>query len=70
MNETIEVFLWPDKIIETAFSVLDEFRIKNEKAKSILNDVQKSVSGWQTTARFLGIPKQEISSMESAFQVK
>ena len=57
-------------LIETAFSVLKEFRIKNEKAKSILKDVQKSVSEWQTTARFLGISKQEISRMESEFQVR
>jgi serine/threonine-protein kinase HipA len=53
--------------IETAFSIMEEFRINKNTASSILADVQSSVSEWQNTARSLGISKQEINSMKSAF---
>jgi len=53
--------------IDAAFSVLDEFRLSKEKANSIYKDVYGSVSEWKSTARSLGISKQEISMMESAF---
>ncbi|MDR0314124.1 MAG: type II toxin-antitoxin system HipA family toxin [Treponema sp.] len=53
--------------VEVAFSVIDEFRIKKDKAESILADIRRSLSGWQNTARSLGISRQEIDRMESAF---
>jgi serine/threonine-protein kinase HipA len=53
--------------IETALSIIGEFRIKKDKAESILADVQRSLSGWKTIARSLGISRQEIDRMESAF---
>ena len=57
-------------LMDTAFSVKDEFRLNSEKANSIYQDVNNSVSEWKNTARFLNIGKQEISMMESAFYVK
>jgi len=53
--------------IDTAFSVIDEFRLNMEKANAIYEDVKDSVSEWKTIAISLGISKQEISLMESAF---
>jgi serine/threonine-protein kinase HipA len=57
-------------LIETAFSVIDEFRIKKDKAKSIFADVKHSVAEWQSVARSLGISRQEIDRMETAFTVR
>jgi serine/threonine-protein kinase HipA len=54
-------------LIDTAFSVIDEFRLDKKNANSIYNDVNNSVSEWRNTARSLGISKQEINMMESAF---
>ena len=54
--------------IDTAFSVIDEFRLSKEIANSIYKDVRNSVSEWKATASFLGISKQEINMMESAFE--
>ena len=56
-------------LIDTAFSVIDEFRLNKENANSIYRDVNNSVSEWKSAARSLGISKQEISMMESAFFV-
>jgi serine/threonine-protein kinase HipA len=53
--------------IETALSTIDEFRIKKDKAETMLADVQRSISEWKTIARSLGISRREIDRMESAF---
>jgi len=53
--------------IDTAFSVIDDFRLSIENANSIYKDVSNSVSEWKNTARLLGISKNEINIMESAF---
>jgi len=53
--------------IDTAFSVIEEFRLNNDKAYSIYQDVINSVAEWKNIARSLGISKQEISMMESSF---
>jgi len=54
-------------LIDTAFSVIDDFRLSKKNADSIYKDVKISVSGWKNTARSLGISKQEINMMETAF---
>jgi len=54
-------------LIDTAFSVIDEFRLSKENAHSVFSDVNKSVKDWKNIANSLGISKQEISMMESAF---
>jgi serine/threonine-protein kinase HipA len=53
--------------IETALSIIDEFRIKKDKGESMIADVQRSISEWKTVARSLGISRKEIDRMESAF---
>jgi hypothetical protein len=47
--------------------IIDEFRIKKDKATSMLADIQRSLSEWKTVARSLGILQKEIDRMESAF---
>ncbi|MCL2176240.1 MAG: HipA domain-containing protein, partial [Treponema sp.] len=54
-------------LIETAFSVIEEFRINKKEADSIYKKVNKAVSEWKNTAIYLGISKKEIKEMESAF---
>ena len=53
-------------LIDTAFSVIDEFRINKKEANSIYNEVNKAVREWKNTAKLLGISKEEIKNMESA----
>jgi len=55
--------------IETALSVIGEFRIKKERAITILGEVKRSVREWKSTAHYLGISRQEIDSMASAFEI-
>ena len=57
-------------LIETALSVIDEFRINEEQAMSILGDILRALSDWRSIARSLGISGQEIDRMESAFTLK
>ncbi|MCL2834375.1 MAG: type II toxin-antitoxin system HipA family toxin [Treponema sp.] len=54
--------------IETALSVTDEFKLKKEKAKTILEDIRRSVNGWKITARSLGINPDEMERMANAFE--
>ena len=54
--------------LETAFSVINDFRIKKETAMTILNDVQRAVKDWQNSARSLGIKRRESERMASAFE--
>ena len=56
--------------LETALSVIAEFRLRKEKAMAILNDVRRAVSDWQKAARALGISRREIDRMASAFVEK
>jgi len=57
-------------LIDTAFSVLDDFRLNKKEAEKIYRKVIDSVSEWKDTARSLGISKQEITVMESSFLIK
>ena len=54
--------------LETALSVIGEFRLKKEKALVILDEVQRAVGGWQSTALSLGISRRETDRMASAFE--
>ena len=54
-------------LIDTAFSVIDEFRIKKDKAHTLFSDVHNAIKDWKNIARFLNIPKEEINMMKSAF---
>ncbi|MCL2478860.1 MAG: HipA domain-containing protein [Treponema sp.] len=53
--------------VDTALSVIEEFRLKKIKAEAILADIKRAVSSWQSTARSLGIDRGEIERMASAF---
>jgi serine/threonine-protein kinase HipA len=55
--------------LETALSVIGEFRLKKEKALAILGEVQRAVGNWRNVARSLAISRQEIERMASAFEV-
>ena len=54
--------------IETALSVINDFRVKKERAAAILAEVQNAVKGWRGAARSLGINRDEIDRMASAFE--
>ena len=54
--------------LETSLSVIDEFRLKKEKAVKILENVQSAVRAWKSEARLLSISRREIDSMASAFE--
>jgi serine/threonine-protein kinase HipA len=60
-------FISLEASLEAALSVIEEFRLKKEKALSIIEEVKKAVSGWQSAARLLGIRREEIERMASAF---
>jgi len=53
--------------LETAFSVIDDFKLRKEKALAILDVIQQAVEDWQITALSLGISRREADSMASAF---
>jgi serine/threonine-protein kinase HipA len=53
--------------LEAALSVIEEFRLKKEKALSIIEEVKRAVKGWQIAARSLGIRREETERMASAF---
>jgi serine/threonine-protein kinase HipA len=54
--------------LETALSVIDEFKLKKEKALAIIDEVKRAVRGWQDTAHSLGISRDEMERMASAFE--
>jgi serine/threonine-protein kinase HipA len=53
--------------LETALSVIGEFRLKREKALAILDEVQRAVGDWKSAALSLGISRRETTRMASAF---
>jgi serine/threonine-protein kinase HipA len=54
--------------INLALEVAGFFRLKNEKAKEILAEVEKSVRGWRTIAKSIGITKGAQDRMAIAFE--
>lgn len=53
---------------DLAISVAHYFRVENEMARNIVNEVKKSVSIWRTVAKKYGIPYQEQELMAAAFE--
>jgi serine/threonine-protein kinase HipA len=58
----------PTASIETALSVIDEFRIKKNRANEIIQEVGAAVNQWQKIAVQYGLGKREIDRMASAFE--
>ena len=54
--------------IDTALSVIDEFRLSREQAEQIMHDVAEAVSDWRNVAAQLDLSKREIDRMASAFE--
>lgn len=54
--------------IDTALSVIKEFRISKPKAIQIIEEVSQAVQQWKQIAREFGLSKAECDRMESAFQ--
>ncbi len=54
---------------ELALSVAEYFRLSKSKAESIITQIKKSVSRWQTLADKYQIPRQEQEQMSLAFEL-
>ena len=54
--------------IDTAFSVISEFRLSREQSDQITHEVATAVSNWRNVADQLGLSKREIDNMASAFE--
>ena len=54
---------------ELAMDVIDYFRIKPNKAKTMMQEVQKSVRQWEKLAQKIGISREEQERMRDAFFV-
>lgn len=55
--------------IDTALSVIDEFRLTEDEARDILKEVAASVRTWRMVALEAGISKRECDRMASAFEL-
>ncbi len=53
--------------LDTAMRVAQEFRLKREDARAIVEEVASSVEGWRSVAADLGLSKRECDKMASAF---
>jgi serine/threonine-protein kinase HipA len=53
--------------LDLARSVASEFRINNKKSISLIEQIKKAVACWQTEGAKIGITREEIQTMESAF---
>lgn len=56
--------------IDNAMSVIKEFRLSEEKAIQIINEVHTTVSEWRNVASSLGLSKKECDRMASAFNLE
>jgi serine/threonine-protein kinase HipA len=54
--------------LDLALSVAKYFRLNEEEAQAIIEEVKTSVGNWRSVARSLGISKREISQMAPAFR--
>ncbi len=54
--------------IDTALSVIDEFRLEKNQAYKIVKQVATAVSSWRDIAQQFGLSKKEIDRMASAFE--
>jgi len=55
---------------DLAFSVGEYFMLDRAQMKSIVEEVLHSVSKWQQTAKYIGIPRNEQMLMKAAFQLE
>jgi serine/threonine-protein kinase HipA len=55
---------------DLAFSVGEYFMLDRAQMKSILEEVLHSVSKWQQTAKYIGIPRSEQMLMKAAFRLE
>lgn len=53
--------------IDLALSVAKHFRLKNQEAESILNNIRKAVSGWPIAAAKYKLSRREQENMSAAF---
>ena len=51
-----------------AISAAEYFRLNEKKANTILKNIRKIVSNWESEARKIGIPRTEIDLMRAAFR--
>lgn len=58
----------PAASIEALMSAIKHFNISLEKAKGILNDVEKSVSTWRTEGKKLGMTHSDLDLFSDAFE--
>jgi serine/threonine-protein kinase HipA len=54
--------------LELAFEVAEHFGIKPDAAKSIATEVRAAAANWHTAAKALGLSRDEIDRMASAFE--
>ena len=54
--------------LELALSVIDDFRLSQEKAKEIIREVVSATKQWRNIAKSHGIAASEIDRMSSAFE--
>ncbi len=54
---------------DLALEVAEYFRVENDKAKSIADEVENAVSGWRDVAADMGISRGEQEAMAPAFRV-
>lgn len=58
----------PTASLNTALSVIDDFRIKKDRAYEIIKQVASAVSSWRDVAKQFELSKNEIDRMASAFE--
>jgi serine/threonine-protein kinase HipA len=56
--------------LELAFQVAEHFGLKPDVARNIVAEVRTSVCDWHATAKALGLSRDEIDRMASAFEYK
>jgi serine/threonine-protein kinase HipA len=54
--------------LELAFGVAEHFGIKPDAARNIATEVRAAISSWDTAAKALGLSRDEIDRMASAFE--
>lgn len=60
----------PEATIEALMSVTAYFRISEDRARTILADVEAAVSGWRDEARALGMTAKDVDAFADAFEHK
>lgn len=58
----------PEATIEALLSVIAYFRITAKRAKEILREVERAVSGWRKHGRLLGMTARELDRFAEAFE--